>query len=52
LEALMETRWPERGKAERVRRALESNERLGKIDYRLPSEMWRRIAEDPDLEEQ
>jgi hypothetical protein len=50
LEALKRQRFGPEGKAERVARSLAALNQEGAI--RLTPEEWRRIAEDPDIEDQ
>jgi hypothetical protein len=48
LERIKAATWPEEGKEERIRRALEALDNLPKLD--IDPEVLRQIVEDPDLE--
>jgi hypothetical protein len=49
LERIKAATWPEEGKEDRIRRALEALDNLPKLDYQLDDETMRWIAESPDV---
>ena len=48
LERIKAATWPEEGKEERIRRALEALDNLPTLD--IDPEVLRQILEDPDIE--
>jgi hypothetical protein len=51
LERIKAATWPEEGKEERIRRALETLDNLPKWDYPIDHETLKWIVESPDLED-
>jgi len=49
LERIKAATWPEEGKQERMRRALEALDNLPRLDYGLDEETLKWIVESPDV---